>query len=61
MGVGEKAGCYIEMYGSGDNEMNMDAGFTYMLGHNFQLDWSFGTGIDHTMNYTALGFSWKID
>jgi len=26
---------------------------------NLQLDFSFGTGINHTMNYISLGFSWK--
>ena len=27
---------------------------------NFQLDFSFGTGLNYTMNYLSAGFSWNI-
>ncbi len=60
MKVTEKVGLYIEPYGEfadfnkyiGD----FDAGITYLLKNNFQIDFSFGTGINHTMNYISAGF-----
>lgn len=60
----DKVGLYIEPYGEVVNFnkhiMNADAGITYLLKHNFQLDFSFGTGLNHTMNYMSAGFSWNI-
>lgn len=57
-------GLYVEGFGEiadmDKNFINMDAGITYLLKENFQLDFSFGTGINHTMNYLAIGFSWNI-
>lgn len=59
-----KVGVYIEGYGEivnlDKNFTNIDTGFTYLLKDNLQLDFSFGTGINHTMNYIALGISWNI-
>ncbi len=64
IGVTDKTGIYIEPYGEivefEESLLNMDAGFTYLLRDNFQLDFSFGTGINHTMNFIAVGFSWYI-
>ncbi|MBT6440320.1 MAG: transporter [Flavobacteriales bacterium] len=63
-GISEKLGIYIEPYGEltefSDYKLNFDAGFTYLAKDNFQLDFSFGTGINNTMNYMSLGFSWNI-
>lgn len=64
VGVGERAGLYIEPYGEivefEENVLNMDAGFTFLLKDNLQMDFSFGTGLTHTMNYIAVGLSWNI-
>lgn len=62
--VTEKAGVYIEPYGDiglfDKYFSNIDAGMTYLLKDNFQLDFSFGTGLNYTMNYLSAGFSWNI-
>ncbi len=39
---------------------NFDAGVTYLAKDNLQFDLSFGTGINHRMNYISLGCCWKI-
>ena len=62
--INNKAGIYIEPYGEVDISdtylSNIDAGFTYLLKDNFQLDFSFGTGLNYTMNYISAGFSWQL-
>lgn len=61
-GVNDKTGVYIEPFGFYSNEEDLkasfDAGITYLLNSNTQLDFSFGTGINHSMNYMAIGISW---
>jgi len=61
IGVTEKIGIYVEPYGEVINfdthEASFDAGITYLLKSNMQFDFSFGTGINHTMNYMSIGFS----
>ena len=63
-GINDKASVYLEPYGEfiefEDNVSNINSGITYLLKDNFQLDFSFGTGINHIFNYTAIGFSWNI-
>jgi hypothetical protein len=62
--ITNKLGVYAEPYGAllniDTHESNFDAGFTYLIQDNFQLDFSFGTGINHNMNYLALGASVNI-
>jgi hypothetical protein len=62
--ISEKAGIYIEPYGDflniEEHFANIDAGMTYLIKDNMQLDFSFGTGLNYSMNYMAIGFSWKI-
>jgi len=62
--VSERVGMYLEPYGSigifDEHLSNIDAGITYLVKDNFQLDFSFGTGINYTMNYLSAGFSWNI-
>ena len=57
-------GIYIEPYGKIANfdkhEANFDSGITYLLKDNFQLDLSYGLGINYNMNYIALGCSFNI-
>lgn len=65
IGITDKAGIYLEPYGQigifGDKHLaNFDAGVTYLIKDNFQLDLSFGLGINYNMNYIATGFSWNI-
>lgn len=64
IGINDKTAIYIEPYGDisefENHVSNFDAGFTYLLEDNFQLDFSFGTGLNHTMNYISAGFSWVI-
>jgi len=59
--VHEKIGFYLEPYGAYNNFedliVNADAGLTYLLKDKFQLDYSFGIGLNNRMNYHALGFS----
>ena len=60
----ERLGLYIEPYGEIVNLetsfASMDAGFTYLIEDNLQFDFSFGTGLDYTMNYVSVGISWNI-
>ena len=60
----DKLGGYLEFYGKWrdfDNFLiNFDSGITYLLQENLQLDFSFGLGLNHRMNYFAVGFSWNI-
>jgi hypothetical protein len=64
IGISEKVGLYVEGYGyyldMVDPEVSGDAGFTYLLNNNVQLDYSFGVGINHLMNYHHLGISFRI-
>jgi hypothetical protein len=52
---------FIEPYGDfvEFNELmaNLDAGITYLVNPDLQLDFSFGTGINHTMNFISAGIS----
>ena len=63
--VTEKVGIFIEPFGAleefEDFIMICDAGLTYLAKENFQLDFSFGTGINQRMNYISTGFCWKIE
>ena len=63
-GITDKLGLYIEPYGDlvefEEHVSSFDAGFTYLIKDNFQFDFSFGTGINHTMNYLSLGCSLNI-
>ncbi|NNE16674.1 MAG: transporter, partial [Saprospiraceae bacterium] len=54
----------IEPYGSfddeGDHLSNFNTGLIYLLKNNLQFDFSFGLGMNNTMNYTSVGISWNI-
>lgn len=64
IGISDKVGIYLEPYGELTElktyVSNFDAGFTYLVKNNLQLDFSFCTGINHRMNYISTGFSWNI-
>lgn len=62
--LNHRFGIYIEPYGefSDMKELmfNANTGLTYLVQNDFQLDFSIGTGVNHNMNYIALGASWLI-
>jgi hypothetical protein len=62
--VSDKVGFYLEPFGEltdlTDYNSNFDAGFIFLVKDNFQLDFSFGTGLNNPMNYISMGFSWNI-
>jgi len=64
IGLTPKLGIYLEPYGGiielDNHEANFDAGITYLIKDDFQLDVSFGTGINHNMNYISAGMSVNI-
>lgn len=57
-------GGYVETFGvyaeQGFFEDYIDFGLTYLLSNNFQLDASYGFGINNDMQYFSGGFSWNI-
>ncbi len=60
--INDSVGAYIESFGEfGNLERHMssfDAGFIYQPSSHIQLDFSFGLGLNHDMNYTSIGCSW---
>jgi len=63
-GISDKIGFYVESYGGvidfKNHEANFDTGFTYLIKNNSQLDVSFGTGLNHNMNFVSIGYSLNI-
>lgn len=63
--LNSKIACFIEGYGSynefEENETNMDAGVTYLVNDNIQLDYSFGLGLTNQMNFMSGGISWNFN
>jgi hypothetical protein len=63
VGVDDKTGVYVEPYGlfrdMDEMDLYFDSGFTYKLTNHFQLDFSYGAGVNRTMNYMSVGFCWK--
>ncbi len=57
-------GFYIEPYGewgeSNNYESNFDVGFYYLVNDNFQLDASYGVGLNNDLQYLSVGFSWRF-
>jgi len=62
--VTDKIGVYAETFGSMVDlqtfDSNIDAGMTYLLKDNIQLDYSFGVGIHQRMNYQAIGLTIRL-
>lgn len=68
VGVSEKSGLFAEIYGEHEDEDNsaffFDAGFTYLLRENLQIDFSFGSGTlanEEKYNFLSTGLSWRLD
>ena len=65
IGLTEKLGAYIEGYGTlpeeGKPQHLADAGFTYLILPNFQLDLSGGLGLSNAAdNFIGFGFTYRI-
>ena len=61
--INDQLGLYFEPYGEVANGIHLasfDAGLTLLASDLWQWDISYGTGINHRMNYTAVGFSWLV-
>jgi len=60
--ITDRLSCFIENYGFVDSEYSIDAGFIYLLKHNFQLDLYGGFGLNSGSpdEFIGLGFSWRI-
>ncbi|HIK62826.1 MAG TPA: transporter [Flavobacteriales bacterium] len=62
--VSESVSIYIEPFGEfiglGNQTSSINTGLTYLLNNHFQLDYSFGLGLNHKMNYVSVGFSWRV-
>lgn len=60
----EKLSVFIETYGrlpSFDEwTASADAGLAYLINPNLQVDYFFGTGLNHQMNFHALGISLRF-
>lgn len=60
--ISNKVAIYIEPFGELNNMKkyvsNFDAGFTYLFSDHLQGDFSFGTGLNHKMNYASVGVSY---
>lgn len=66
IGIFENLGAFIESYGllrdSGDASHMADAGFTYLIAPNFQLDVSAGVGVNENApdSFFGFGLSWRV-
>jgi len=66
MSISDRFGVFAEIYGTsanGDSPLTrIDAGLTYLLRHNLQLDLSGGTGLDSgiKMYFVNFGLTWRI-
>ena len=70
--INNKVNIYIEPYGeiitkkptiNQDQAItsNINAGVTYLVNKNLQLDYSFGTGLDNQSNFMSIGCSIKFE
>ena len=64
VGLGDRVGIYLEAFGEyvefQDWSSNMDAGMTFLLKKNIQLDYSYGWGLNSVMNYHSIGISFRL-
>jgi hypothetical protein len=64
VGISDRVGMYLEAFGDYVNfnywSNNMDAGMTFLLKENIQLDYSYGWGLDSDLNYHSVGVSVRL-
>lgn len=64
VGLSNRVGLYLESFGEyiefRNWENKMDAGMTYLVSNNIQLDYSYGWGINLVMNYHSVGISVRL-
>ncbi len=64
VGLSDRVGLYVEAFGDyvefEDWESNLDAGMTYLISDNIQLDYSYGWGVNRIMNYHSVGISIRL-
>lgn len=64
VGISNRVGMYVEAFGDYINltnwDNNMDAGMTFLLKENIQLDYSYGWGLNRDMNYHSVGVSIRL-
>jgi len=62
--ISKKLGGYLEPFGiyseGGSYKSFFDIGLTYLILENFQLDISYGLGLNNDMYYFSTGLSWNI-
>lgn len=61
--LGDKMGYFVELFGPDftENELSMDAGFTYLISDNFQVDISGGFHFDNETTFISTGFAYRFD
>lgn len=64
IGLLENLSVFLETYGRIESKetwiASSDAGLAYLINPNLQLDYFFGTGINHNMNFHSLGISLRF-
>ncbi len=62
--MSDRVGLYVESFGEykefEDWENKMDAGMTYLISNNVQLDYSYGWGLNVVTNYHSVGISVRL-
>ncbi len=57
--LSDRLGVFLEPFTRGveliEFQLSTDAGFTYRLNNNLQLDYTFGVGLNHDMNFHMAG------
>lgn len=61
--LGERVGYFVELFSPDfiDNEMWLDAGFTYLIKPNFQVDISGGYGFSTDTQFISTGFAYRFE
>lgn len=61
--IGSKTAIFFELYGNESTTKffhNFDSGISYLIKENIQVDFFVGTGLNHAMFFSSLGFSWYL-
>ena len=61
--LGDKMGYFVEMFGPDftENDLSIDAGLTYLLTDNFQVDISGGFRFDYETSFISTGFAYRFE